>query len=108
MAQRASGTSFADIAKAEGISTQELLAEVTRIETAELDAAVKAGTVTDAQRTEILAGMQAHLQEELTETHALPGDGDGGPGLARGAHGAGAATGTGSASPSTDGTALTF
>lgn len=76
MAQRASGTSFAAIAAAKGISTQALLAEATRIETAELDAAVKAGQLTDAQRTQILAGLQAHLQEELSETHALPGDGD--------------------------------
>ena len=76
MAQRASGTSFAAIAQAKGISTQALLAEATKLETAELDAAVKAGYMTDAQRTQILAGLQAHLEEELSETHALPGDGD--------------------------------
>ena len=73
MAQRASGTSFAAIAASKGISTQALLAEATRIETAELDAAVEAGQLTDAQRTQILAGLQARLKEELTETHALPG-----------------------------------
>jgi len=76
MAQRAAGTSFAAIAQAKGISTQALLAEATRIETAELDAAVKAGYMTAAERTQILAGLQAHLKEELTETRALPGDGD--------------------------------
>ncbi len=75
MEKRAAGTSFAQIAKAEGVGTDELLAEATRIETAELDAAVKAGTMTAAERTQILSGLQAHLKEELTETHALPADG---------------------------------
>ena len=43
MTARAGGKSFAEIAKANGVSTDELLAEATKIETAELDAAVKAG-----------------------------------------------------------------
>ena len=51
MQQRAAGKSFAQIAKAYGVSTDELLAETVKIEKAELDAAVKAGTLTDAQRT---------------------------------------------------------
>jgi uncharacterized protein (DUF433 family) len=73
--KRAAGTSFAQIAKAEGVATDDLLAEATRIETAELDAAVKAGTMTAAERTQIISGLQAHLKEELTETHTLPADG---------------------------------
>jgi hypothetical protein len=77
MTQRAAGTSFAEIAKAEGVGTDELLAEATRIETAELDAAVKAGQMTAAERTQELSGLQARLKEALTETHAL---GDGGHG----------------------------
>ena len=85
MTQRASGTSFAAIAEAKGISTGELLAQATRIETAELDAAVKAGTMTAAERTQALSGLQAHLKEELTETHTLPGDG--GHGFGRDGHG---------------------
>ncbi|MCX6373799.1 MAG: hypothetical protein NTX16_12140 [Actinobacteria bacterium] len=110
MAQRASGTSFAAIAAAKGISTQALLAEATRIETAELDAAVKAGQLTDAQRTQILAGLQAHLKEELTETHALPGDGGRGCDGNAGGRGANGTSGTASpsASPSASGAALTF
>ena len=51
MQQRAAGKSFAQIAKAYGVSTDELLAERVRIEKAELDAAVEAGTLTEAQRT---------------------------------------------------------
>ena len=54
---------------------------------AELDAAVKAGTLTDAQRTEIEAGLQDRFQQELTET-GMPG-GHGGPGGPGGGHGRG-------------------
>jgi hypothetical protein len=75
MTERATGRSFAEIAKAEGVGTDELLAEATRTETAELDAAVKAGTMTGTERTQALSGLQAHLKEELTETHALPREG---------------------------------
>jgi hypothetical protein len=109
MAQRASGTSFAAIAQAKGISTQALLAEATRLETAELDAAVTAGRLTDAERTQILAGLQAHLQEELTETHALPGDGDHpGRGFERNGGGAGQNGANSAAGSATSGTALTL
>jgi len=109
MAKRAAGTSFADIAKDEGVSTDDLLGEATRIETAELDGAVEAGWMTEAQRTQELSTLQAHLKEELTETHALPGDGDrdcdgDGPGGNR-------ATGTGggaSYGPSTSGTTQAY
>jgi hypothetical protein len=81
MQQRAAGKSFAAIAKAYGVGEASLLAEATKIETAELDVAVKAGQITEAQRTEILSGLQAHLKEELTETHPLPsGDGRDGVG----------------------------
>ena len=70
MTQRAAGTSLAEMAKAEGVSTDELLAEATRIETAELDAAVEAGAMTAAQRTQILSGLQARLEAAGTETGA--------------------------------------
>ncbi len=80
MEKRAAGTSFAQIAKAEGVGTDELLVESTRIETAELDAAVEAGAMTAAERTQILSGLAAHLKEELSETHALPADGGHGSG----------------------------
>ncbi len=73
MQQRAAGKSFAELAKSYGVSESALLAEATKIETAELDAAVKAGQITEAQKAEILSGLQAHLKEELTETHAFGG-----------------------------------
>jgi len=84
MQQRASGKSFARIAKAYGVSTDELLAATVKIEKAELDAAVEAGTLTDARRTQILSGLDARLKEALTETRPSNGcdhwtgrDGDG-------------------------------
>ena len=61
------------IAKAYGVGTDELLAEATKIETAELDAAVKAGAITEAQRTQELSGLQARLQAALTETARAAG-----------------------------------
>ena len=81
MTKRAAGTSFAAQAKAAGISTSTLITKATALETAELDAAVKDGTMTAAQRTELLKNVKAHLTEELTETHAIGGRGgrDGGP-----------------------------
>jgi len=108
MQQRAAGTSFAELAKSYGVSESDLLAEATKIETAELDAAVKAGQLTEAQRTEILDGLEAHLKEELTETHAMGGPGDGhGP---QGAVGGDDATGTdgATASPTTQTSYLTY
>ncbi len=117
MTARASGKSFADIAKAEGVGTDELLAETTRIETAELDAAVKAGQMTAAERTELLSGLQAHLKEELTETHTLQGDGghgfgrdgDGPQGSAGMSHGTSSGTtGTGFSGGSSSDTTQTY
>jgi len=99
MAQRAAGKSFAAIAKVEGVATDELLAAATKIGTAELDAVVKAGQMTAAERTQVLSGLQAHLEEELTETHALPADG--GHGYGRDGDGPQSSTGTGTSSGTT-------
>ena len=62
MQQRAAGTSFLEIAKAKGITEAQVIAEVTKIETAELDAAVKAGQITEAQRTQYLAALPASIK----------------------------------------------
>ncbi len=97
--QRAAGQSYAAIAKAKGIATQTLLTEATRLETASLDAAVKAGTMTQAQRTERLSTMQTRLNEQLTETHAFGsgnGQGNGGGQGCRGGQGSGGHQGGGS------------
>ena len=92
MTQRASGKSFAAIAKAEGVGTDELLAEAARLEKAELDAAVKAGQITAAERAQLLSGLQAHLKAELAETHTF---GDGGHGFGHDGDGPQSSAGTG-------------
>ena len=118
MTARASGKSFAEIAKANGVGTDELLAETTRIETAELDAAVKAGQMTAAERTQELSGLQARLKAELTETgtpqhggggHGFGHDGDGPQGSAGTSDGTSSGTtGTGFSGGSSSDTTQTF
>ena len=61
---------------------------------------MKAGQLTDAQRTEILSGLQAHLKLELTETHTFDGHG---PHGAFDGDGPGGAGGTGTGSTGTSG-----
>ncbi len=98
MEKRAAGTSFAAQAKAAGVTDAELIAKATALVKADLDAAVKDGRMTAAQRTAELKTLKAHLTEELTETHAI-----GGPG-GRGGHGPDAQSG-GSTNSSGTGTA---
>jgi hypothetical protein len=98
MQQRASGKSYSEIAKAYGVDTTRLLAEATRIETAELDAAVKAGQMTAAERTQELSGLQARLKAALTETRAF---GDGGHGCGRDGDGPQGSTGSARSSGAT-------
>jgi hypothetical protein len=80
MEQRAAGKSFAEIAEAYGVSEDALIAEATRIETAELDTAVEAGQITAEQRTEYLAGLQERLETAIASTDAFLGGGPGGHG----------------------------
>ena len=98
----ASGKTYAELAKAYDVAEADLLAKATAIETAELDAAVKAGQITEAQKAEILSGLQAHLEQELTQTHTFGGHGRG-DGDGDGPHGFGgqAPSGSPSTSPTT-------
>ena len=115
MTARASGKSFAEIAKTNGVGTDELLAETTRIETAELDAAVQAGQMTAAERTQELSGLQSRLKAELTETgtmqhgggHGFGRDGDG-PQDSAGAGASSDTTGTGLSGGSSSDTTQTY
>ena len=66
--QREAGKSFAEIAKAKGVSVDALIAETVKIETAELDAEVKAGTMTAAQKTQILSDIETRLKSAVTGT----------------------------------------
>lgn len=88
-ADRAAGKSFADIAAAKGVSADELTTDVLDARKAALDAAVKAGTITQAQADTMLANMKANVSSRITST--APGTCTGaGPG-----NGAGAGRGAG-------------
>ena len=73
--QRASGKSFADIAKTEGVSEAKPIAETIKFETAECDAGVKAGQITAAERTKVLADIESRLKTAIADTSAPCGPG---------------------------------
>jgi len=93
-ASRAAGKSFADIAAAKGVSADTLTADVIAARKTALDAAVKAGTITQAQADAMLANMKANVSTKVTSTApstctgAGPGSGAG-KGAGRGMMGAG-------------------
>jgi len=93
-ASRAAGKSFADIAAAKGVSADTLTADVIAARKTALDAAVKAGTITQAQADTMLANMKANVSTKVTSTApgtctgAGPGSGAG-KGAGRGMMGAG-------------------
>ena len=100
-AARADGKSFAAIADAKGVSAKTLTAEVLAARKTALDAAVKAGTVTQTQADAALANMKSNVSAKITSavpdtcTGAGLGSGaGGGRGMARGA-GAGSCGGAG-------------
>ena len=83
-ADRAAGKSFADIAAAKGVSADELTTDVLDARKAALDAAVKAGSITQAQADTMLANMKANVSSRITST--APGTCTGaGPGSGAGA-----------------------
>jgi hypothetical protein len=93
-ASRAAGKSFADIAAAKGVSVDTLTADVIAARKTALDAAVKAGTIAQAQADAMLANMKANVSTKVTSTApstctgAGPGSGAG-KGAGRGMMGAG-------------------
>jgi hypothetical protein len=78
--QRAAGKSYAAIAKANGVSTDALIAETVKIENGELAAEVKAGTMAAAERTTILSTIKANLTKMVAETGVRVPGGRGGRG----------------------------
>lgn len=91
-AARAAGTSFADIAAAKGVSADKLTAEVVSARKVALDAAVEAGTITQAQADAALANMKTRVSAKVTAdapdscTGTGPGTGSG-SGAGRGSGG---------------------
>ena len=73
------GTTLAAIAKAKGKTVDGLVAALVADEQKELDAAVQAGRLTDAQAKELLAGAKARFTAMVNGTGG-PGFGHGGPG----------------------------
>ena len=57
------GQTLADLAKARDKSVDGLVAAMTKAETAKLNAAVKAGRLTDAQRDSIVAGLKDRITD---------------------------------------------
>jgi hypothetical protein len=71
--QLRSGKSLADVAKAEGKSVDGLKKALVESEKKELDAAVAAGRLTEAQAKEILARKTEHLDDMINGTLEGPG-----------------------------------
>ena len=82
--QLAAGKTLAAVATANGKTADGLKAALTAAATKDLDAAVSAGKLTQAQETKILADLPTRLDHEINEAHTGgpggPGGGPGGPG----------------------------
>jgi hypothetical protein len=74
--QLESGKTLAEIAKAEGKTVDGLKKALTADIKAKLDAAVKAGTITEAQADELLKRATEHLDDRVNGTFGPHGDGD--------------------------------
>ena len=81
--QLSSGKTLVAIATANGKTADGLKAALTAAATKDLDAAVSAGKLTQAQETKILADLPTRLDHEINEAHTGgpdgPGGGPGGP-----------------------------
>jgi hypothetical protein len=79
--QLASGKTLAAIATGNGKTVDGLKAALTTAATKDLDTAVAAGRLTQAQEDKILAALPDRLDHEINESHTGgPGGGPGGPG----------------------------
>jgi urease alpha subunit len=77
--QLAAGKSLATVATDNGKTAAGLKTALTTAATTELDASVKAGTLTQAQEDKLLAALPARLDDEINETHAGGFGGHDGP-----------------------------
>jgi len=81
MRQRMAGKSLADIAKAKGVDREKLTATMIATRKARLDAAVKAGRLTQAEADKILDAYKKAIDARITNTApCTPGAGRGGAG----------------------------
>ncbi|MDX6572766.1 MAG: hypothetical protein QOC86_1922, partial [Gaiellales bacterium] len=77
--QLTAGKTLAAIAVANGKTTDGLKAALTTAAKSDLDAAVKAGKLTQAQEDAIVADLPARLDHEINEAHTGGPGGPGGP-----------------------------
>jgi hypothetical protein len=75
--QREAGTSFADIAKAKGVSADKVAGSAIDARKAALAAAVKAGTITQQRADLMLDRMQDRVTDRVNSTAACTGNGGG-------------------------------
>lgn len=89
-----SGKTAADVAADQGVDVQQVIDAIVASDKAEIDAAVKAGTMTQAQADQRLANLTQHVTDEVNGVAGGPGG--------RGMHG-GPGDQAPAASPSTSG-----
>lgn len=83
MTQRQAGKSYADIAKAKDVSSDEVVAQALKDATVMYDAMVKIGRMTADQEKQALADLKTRLESEVTSTAQFAAGGRGmrgGPG----------------------------
>jgi len=84
-AKRAAGTSYADIAKSEDVSSAKVIDESLKVRETILDEKVKAGTITSDQADAALDNMKTRLTERVAATDdSCTGTGTGGGGRGMG------------------------
>lgn len=91
-AERAAGTSYADIAKSKGVDSDKVVGDALAARKAILDQRVKDGSITPDVEKTILDRMQTNMKSRVTSTDATRGNGTGtcdgtgtGGGMGRGA-----------------------
>lgn len=96
-AERAAGKSVADIATAEGVDPDAVVAKTLEARTAILDAKVKDGSMTQAEADAALANMTEQIGDRVTSTErGRPAGAGAGCGMGGGGGGRGAGAGAGS------------
>ena len=100
------GQTPAEIAKAKGVDLQKVIDAIVAVEKTEIAAAVKAGTMTQAQADERIANLAAHVTDEVNGVAGGPGGpggmgGDGGRGHGHGGPSGHGPDGAPGATPST-------
>ena len=67
-AELEAGKTAAQVAEAKGVDVQKVIDAIVAVDTAEIEAAVTAGTMTRAQADERLANLEQHVTDEVNAT----------------------------------------